>query len=132
MRSKNLYARPQIVNNSCLLKDGRSMNLKENIIEHFDFEAVSPNVWKYIYSWYSADWCIMRQLRRDRVNFCGVVLDLYPENSLIQPGQVLQSDEDSIVGLNSGLNKNKTFDDNFIHDGVEQQRYQLIKQMGDK
>lgn len=60
MRSKNLYARPQVVNNSGLLKDGRSMNLKENIIEHFDFEAVSPSVWKYIYSWYSADWCIMR------------------------------------------------------------------------
>lgn len=44
------------------------MNLKENIIEHFDYEAVSPDVWRHIYSWYSADWCIMRYIISDRVN----------------------------------------------------------------
>ena len=63
------------------------MNLKDNIIEHFDFEAVSPAVWRLIYSWYSADWCIMRVLKRDRVNTKGVVLDLYPE--LTVPGQII-------------------------------------------
>lgn len=57
------------------------MNLKDTIIEHYDFEAVSALVWKHLYSWYSADWCIMRYLRRDRVNKRGLVLDLYPETS---------------------------------------------------
>jgi len=52
----------------CLLKNGKSMNLKENIIEHFDYEAISPEVWKYLYSWYSADWCILRYLKKDRIN----------------------------------------------------------------
>lgn len=51
-----------------LLKDGKSMNLKDNVIEHFDFEAVSVEVWRHIYSWYSADWCIMRYLVKDKVN----------------------------------------------------------------
>jgi len=58
------------------------MNLKDNIVEHFDFEAVSPVVWKYIYSWYSADWCIMRNLKRDKTTPNGVILDLYPEQSI--------------------------------------------------
>lgn len=58
------------------------MNLKESIIEHFDYEAVSSSVWKHLYSWYSADWCIMRYLKRDKVTrSSGLMLDLYPENS---------------------------------------------------
>lgn len=96
LRSRHLYTRPSIVHNAVLLKDGRSMNLKENIIEHFDFEAVSPSIWKLIYSWYSADWCIMRYLKRDRVNTYGVVLDLYPEANF--PGMIVidQTDEESL------------------------------------
>ena len=92
-----------------LLKDGRSMNLKDNIVEHFDFEAVSPCVWKYIYSWYSADWCIMRTLKRDKMTTNGVFLDLYPELSI--PGQVIldhQTDEDPSINASSTLNKMKS------------------------
>lgn len=55
------------------------MHLKENIIERFDFEVVSPEVWKHLYSWYSADWCIMRYIKRDKVNKQVMVLDLYPD-----------------------------------------------------
>jgi len=78
-----------------LLKDGRSMNLKDNLVEHFDFEAVSPGMWKYLYSWYSADWCVMRYLKRDRMNPNAAILDLYPENSI--PGQVIldQTEDES-------------------------------------
>lgn len=65
-----------------LLNDGRSMNLKDNLVEHFDFEAISPTIWKYLYSWYSADWCVMRYLKRDRMNPHAAILDLYPENSI--------------------------------------------------
>lgn len=56
------------------------MNLKENLVEHFDFEALTPAVWRYLYSWYSADWCIVRFLKRDKSNAYGAILDLYPEN----------------------------------------------------
>lgn len=98
------------MSNACrsLLNDGRSMNLKENIIEHFDFEAVSPAVWRFIYSWYSADWCIMRQIKRERVISHGVMLDLYPEASV--PGFILgnQTDEDSFG--TGPLNRTKSLD----------------------
>ena len=59
------------------------MHLKDNIIEHFDFEAVSPEVWRHIYSWYSADWCILRHIKKDNVNKFCVILDLYPEKKCI-------------------------------------------------
>lgn len=29
--------------------------LKDNLIEHYDFEKLHPIVWKHLYSWYSAD-----------------------------------------------------------------------------
>jgi hypothetical protein len=55
------------------------MHLKENLIEHFDFEAITPSVWKYLYAWYSSDWCILRYVRADSSNTHGVIIDLYPE-----------------------------------------------------
>lgn len=81
------------------------MFLKENIIEHFDYEAVSPDVWKHLYSWYSTDWCIMRYIKKDRVNRYALVLDLYPEKKSMQiddgadvDGQP-ESESDSVVDL---------------------------------
>jgi hypothetical protein len=29
--------------------------LKENLFEHYDFEALFPSIWAHLYSWYSAD-----------------------------------------------------------------------------
>jgi hypothetical protein len=60
-----------------LLKEGRSMLLKENLVEHFDFVAVSAEVWKHIYSWYSADWSIVRYLKVDNTSL-KLYLDIYP------------------------------------------------------
>lgn len=102
------------------------MNLKENIVEHFDFEAVSPNVWRFLYSWYSADWCIMRFVKRDKVNSFGVVLDLYPETMI--PGQILemmdQTDEESFIGDSGVQNRLKTVEQ---HDDAMQ--YKDIKKL---
>jgi hypothetical protein len=42
--------------------------LRENIFEHYDFEALYPNVWSHLYSWYSADFCIARYLKLDAFN----------------------------------------------------------------
>lgn len=77
------------------------MNLKENIVEHFDFEAVTPTVWKYLYSWYSADWCIMRNLKRDKTNSHGVYLELYPEVSI--PGQIIIDQTEEEVSMEPGI-----------------------------
>jgi hypothetical protein len=57
---------------------GQRHRLRENLIEHFDFEAVYPIVWKHLYSWYSADIQIARLLRKDAVNRNIIRLDLYP------------------------------------------------------
>ena len=50
--------------------------LKNNLIEHHNYVALPPELWKHIYAWYSADWSIVRFLRRDSAQ--GVILDLYP------------------------------------------------------
>jgi hypothetical protein len=63
-----------------LLKDRKSNALKSNLVEHFDYEVVSLEVWSHLYSWYSADWCISRLIKRDKVNNYKVYLDLYPGN----------------------------------------------------
>ncbi len=99
------------------------MNLKDNIVEHFDFEAVSPTVWKYLYSWFSADWCIMRNLKRDKTNSHGVYLELYPEVSI--PGQLIIEQTEEEVSMEPGaissvflprgetFQKTKTLDENY-------------------
>lgn len=85
------------------------MNLKDNIVEHFDFEAVSPTVWRYLYSWYSADWCIMRFIKRDRVNQAGVFLELYPETPL--PGMIVheQTEEEPSEPAAGQISRSRTF-----------------------
>ena len=50
-----------------------------NIMEHFDFEALHPKVWKHLYSWYSADYQIVRNLKRDVLNRHVMKLELYPD-----------------------------------------------------
>ncbi len=60
------------------------MRLKSNLVEHFDYEVVSAEIWAYIYSWYSADFCISRLMKTDRYNENKIYLDLYPGNFGIQ------------------------------------------------
>lgn len=40
---------------------------------------LSGEVWKYLYSWYSADHIIVRFLKRDKTNKKAYFLDLYPD-----------------------------------------------------
>jgi len=63
------------------MKESNSSELKDNLIEHFDFVVVSCEIWKHLYSWYSADWTVVRFMRRDRTNKRAFFLDLYPEKS---------------------------------------------------
>lgn len=80
--STNVYDKPGLIINRDLLRDGRNNYLKESLIEHYDYEAVSQQVWTHLYSWYSADWCISREIKRDKFNSTKIYLDLYPEDNL--------------------------------------------------
>jgi len=66
--ANDMYDKPGPINNSPLIRDGRSMLLKDNLVENFDFIAVSAEVWRYLYSWYCSDWCVARLLKKDRTN----------------------------------------------------------------
>ena len=55
------------------------ITLKEDIIEHFDFEAVSIEMWRYFKSWYDCDLSLLRYIKPDKVNRNQLFLDLYPE-----------------------------------------------------
>lgn len=75
----NPYKRPGQIENSNLLQKKNKMYIKDDLIEHFDYEGVSDEVWKYLYAWYSSDWVIVRYTRKDRGNADQVYIDLYPE-----------------------------------------------------
>jgi len=61
-------------------------------VEHFDFEAVTQDVWSHLHSWYSADHIIVRLIKRDRFNPKRMYLDLYPGKKSIR----LMVSEDSM------------------------------------
>ena len=79
-----LYEKPPRIVNDVLVhtesKKGERMRLKDNLIEHFDYESLYPIVWKHLYSWYSADIQLVRSLKKDQLNRHVMILDLYPEN----------------------------------------------------
>jgi hypothetical protein len=52
--------------------------LKDNLVEHFDYEAISTDIWTHLYSWYSADYCVSRIIKKDKFNNYKIFLDLYP------------------------------------------------------
>jgi hypothetical protein len=55
---QTLYTRPGPIENKHLLTKGNCLKLVPNLIEHHDFEAVCPEVWRHLYAWYGADWSI--------------------------------------------------------------------------
>ncbi|TNV73251.1 hypothetical protein FGO68_gene12077 [Halteria grandinella] len=78
--SNALYQKPGRISNEDLLdkSNGNSQRLRENLVEHFDFEVLFPQLWLYMYSWFSADCQIVRYLRKDRLSSGIYRLDLYP------------------------------------------------------
>lgn len=77
--STQLYVKPERIENECLLMQrnfesgvggidshvGSMRGLRENLFEHYDFEALYPSIWLHLYSWYSADTQIARYLKQD-------------------------------------------------------------------
>jgi hypothetical protein len=61
-----------------LLESIKRLNLKEGLIEHYDFEAVSSQVWRHLFSWYQTDWSIARMMKKDKSTKKKLILNLYP------------------------------------------------------
>ncbi|EAR83941.1 DUSP domain protein (macronuclear) [Tetrahymena thermophila SB210] len=84
--------RPKKLKNKCLLKgeqlynfkNTKNIELKENLLEHYDYEAVPKSIFCYIKMWYGVDYEIIRFLKYDASQPVdkSVYLDLYPEKIL--------------------------------------------------
>lgn len=80
--SSTIYQKPGKIFNDFLLDrtaKGNQQKLRENLVEHFDFEAVSAAIWLHFYSWYSADCQVVRYMKKDKLNSKSFILELYPE-----------------------------------------------------
>jgi len=90
-RIENWYFYQYLLLFRVLIKPGKGNHLKPNLIEHFDYEAVTKDVWLRLNSWFSCDFAVCRLIRRDDLNRTRVFLDLYPEMGS-------RSDDDSEEG----------------------------------
>ena len=81
------YPRPNKIINKSLVKyevvDDLDMlpgelELKDNLLEHHDYEAVSQKVFELLAEWYGCDFEIIRYLRSDPFRDNKIFLDLYP------------------------------------------------------
>ena len=53
-----------------------SATMEQNIVEHFDYQVVTAEVWKYLQAWYDCDYKICMRVIQDAD--C-LRLDLHPE-----------------------------------------------------
>lgn len=60
------------------LSKGEIFELKENLLEHHDFEAISRHIYFAFYQWYGCDFEITRILKRDPSDPTKCYLELYP------------------------------------------------------
>ena len=67
-----------ITQNRSLFTPNSTSELRRPLLEHYDFEALSSSMWRYLKSWYGCDVAVTRLLIRDRSNPTKYVLDLYP------------------------------------------------------
>lgn len=83
----SLYKRPGMVVNKDLVKQASlddpkaieyELDLKENLLEHHNYEAVSKQIFEVFLSWYGCDYEIFRVLRPNQFSDGKMYLDLYP------------------------------------------------------
>ena len=63
--------------------------LRNDLIEHFDYEAVNQEIWQYFKAWYGTDLQVLRFIKCDNVNRNQLFLELYPEKNL-SPNTIFQ------------------------------------------
>ena len=59
-------------------KNEQFHELKENLLEHYDFVALPKKIYKLLKKWYHVDFEISRYLRPDPTQNNKIFLDLYP------------------------------------------------------
>lgn len=60
------------------LVNKKRLILKENLLEHLDFEAVPKHIYVQLRKWYDADFEILRSLKKDPACHTQMFLELYP------------------------------------------------------
>ena len=68
VKTENETFYPGEMNNSTLIDQNSNLKrilLKENLLEHHDYEAVPKNVFRYLKKWYGIDIEIVRLLKID-------------------------------------------------------------------
>lgn len=79
-----------MINNSDIIKFSSDSNqspnfsfeLKENLLEHYDFVALPKKVYKLFKLWYDVDFELVRYLKPDLTQNNKMMLDLYPGTTL--------------------------------------------------
>jgi len=61
---------------------GLQRKLKDGLIEHYDYEAVSLEIWRFLKNWFGTDGRVERQIQFDVESEC-LFLDLYPKKTLL-------------------------------------------------
>lgn len=92
MKVEEEYKKPGKIRNQPLLPDSNMyqpnhmknlyISIKQNLIEHFDYEVVPADIWAYFKSWYDYDFAILRYVKRDNMNTDKLYLELYPEQKM--------------------------------------------------
>lgn len=78
--------RPGPIANRCLIVESINdpsaaefeLDLKPNLLEHHDFEALNKRVFDLLVSWYGCDYEVYRVLKPDPLQTNKLFLDLYP------------------------------------------------------
>ena len=58
--ARSEYRHPGKIKNISLMVEGKSMQIKDNMLEDHDFKSLPQQAWKYIQSWYGADLSALR------------------------------------------------------------------------
>ena len=89
---------------------GKRICLKENILEHHNYEALPKSIFRYLKKWYGVDYEIVRFLKKDPIDDKKLYLELYPEKKygLLNKSQRNRnySYEDRVLFTNQSLTLN--------------------------
>ena len=70
-----MYGKPEQMTNSCLLNSPEKIKnnglkkklgsgkIREDLVEHYDYEKVTEEIWNHFNSWYGTDACIFRYIK---------------------------------------------------------------------
>lgn len=68
----------ELIEPECLKLPSSKIKLKENLLEHLDFEAIPKHIYLHLKKWYGTDYDIMRFLKKNPEDENMLFLELYP------------------------------------------------------